>query len=469
MSSAVTTQPSTPRHRNSKLPRLLDSLKDLVDIEENDEGRVKLRGKVDWFGDVFRFTGSTIPQAWRAVTGFTLWAAVVAVADFVYKGNLNLSNSVIPLLSVVVGLMLVFRNTTAFGRWDDGRKNFTSLQNVVRNAARDSWISIGARGPIDASKKQGLSPHEVRLKARYLRMLVAFAVSVKRHVRGQYGIEYDDLRAVLPREYYTQQTPPGFGFDAANADVGASSTTPSSSHDSRLIDVNNDGTEDREVEEDSPLQKHSPQLPAYKRLKSIFFSQEEEIGEALSSSREPNEDSPLLRRVVSAQRLEDPSAIVIHNYLSRPSLPLPLLIGHQLQLYLAHCKQKGYLESIGPGGYNRMIQSINSMTDLFGQIDGISSNTIPASYGIHLKQCTSLYLFALPLTMASDLGWILIPLVSIVAFTLVGIEALARECEVPFGTDPSDLPLDYICADLRNEVEHMIAKLGCNPDNDLMI
>lgn len=50
-----------------------------------------------------------------------------------------------------------------------------------------------------------------------------------------------------------------------------------------------------------------------------------------------------------------------------------------------------------------------------------------------------------------------------------GIEALARECEDPFGVDPSDLPLDYMCAELRNEVEHLIAKLGYNPDSDIMI
>jgi len=40
-----------------------------------------------------------------------------------------------------------------------------------------------------------------------------------------------------------------------------------------------------------------------------------------------------------------------------------------------------------------------------------------------------------------------------------GIESLARECEDPFGTDPSDIPLDMLAAELRNEVEHLIARL----------
>jgi ion channel-forming bestrophin family protein len=35
----------------------------------------------------------------------------------------------------------------------------------------------------------------------------------------------------------------------------------------------------------------------------------------------------------------------------------------------------------------------------------------------------------------------MIPVVTIVAFTLMGIEGIADEIEQPFGTDASDLPL----------------------------
>lgn len=53
--------------------------------------------------------------------------------------------------------------------------------------------------------------------------------------------------------------------------------------------------------------------------------------------------------------------------------------------------------------------------------------------GIHLKQCVTLYLFALPLTLMNDLGWSTIPIVTVVAFTLMGIEGIADEIEMPFG------------------------------------
>lgn len=478
----------TPRRGNTNplaIPRVLAALKDLIVAEESNEERVKLNGKVAWFGDVFRVDGSTIPHASKAVVVFTIWATVVAVADLVYGRSLNLSNSVVPLLSVVVGLMLVFRNTTAFARWDDGRKSFTSLQSAVRNTARDYWISIGSPSHIanSSATKQSqshlLSSSEVRLKARALRLLVAFVVAVKRHVRGQYGIDYEDLRALLPPEFYNRPSQPGFGFDAADADIQAPTSSLTIDSPPPFNDILHEPGSSSSTSNvaavdpaDGSAERPPTQLPAYRRLTSFFFSQKEELGRAAVEAESvgiSDESTRLLRHRVSEQRLEDSSVIVVHNYLSRPSVPLPLVIAHQLHIYISRCKRKGFLEAIGPAGHNRLVASINTLTDLFSSIDGLGITKIPACYCIHLKQCTSLYLWALPLTLASDLGWALIPFVSIVAFTLVGIEALARECEDPFGTDPSDLPLDYICADLRNEVEHLIAKLGTDPDQDLMI
>ena len=53
---------------------------------------------------------------------------------------------------------------------------------------------------------------------------------------------------------------------------------------------------------------------------------------------------------------------------------------------------------------------------------------------IHLKQCVTLYLFSLPFTLVKELDWRMIPIVTVVAFTLMGIEGIANEIEMPFGT-----------------------------------
>lgn len=71
---------------------------------------------------------------------------------------------------------------------------------------------------------------------------------------------------------------------------------------------------------------------------------------------------------------------------------------------------------------------------------------------IHLKQCVSLFLFTLPLVLVDTLGVLLVPFTTLIAFTLMGIESIASELEQPCGVDASDLPLDLIAAELRNEV-----------------
>jgi len=140
-------------------------------------------------------------------------------------------------------------------------------------------------------------------------------------------------------------------------------------------------------------------------------------------------------------------------------MPLPLVIAHELSRAIFQFRREGFLETVGPAGANAMAALVHSMVDQMTTMERIANTPIPRSYGIHLKQCVTLYVFALPFTLASDLGWAMIPVVTIVAFTLMGIEGIADQIEQPFGTDASDLPLDTYCYDLKEEIEYMIARL----------
>lgn len=59
---------------------------------------------------------------------------------------------------------------------------------------------------------------------------------------------------------------------------------------------------------------------------------------------------------------------------------------------------------------------------------------LPYVFCVHLKQCVSAYLFALPFTLVDAMGWRMVPVVTVVAFTLMGVEGIASEIEQPFGT-----------------------------------
>ena len=46
-----------------------------------------------------------------------VWAAFIVYIDQVREDHIGLPNSIIPSLSIVVGLMLVFRNQTSYDRF----------------------------------------------------------------------------------------------------------------------------------------------------------------------------------------------------------------------------------------------------------------------------------------------------------------------------------------------------------------
>lgn len=107
-----------------------------------------------------------------------------------------------------------------------------------------------------------------------------------------------------------------------------------------------------------------------------------------------SEHSPLLHPVGDVSPTS--TSVAMNEYLNKPSLPLPLIIAHQLSLYFATCKRRGLLESVGPAGYNAMQASVSQLVDQFTIVERLASVAIPTTYLIHLKQCTSVFLATLP-------------------------------------------------------------------------
>jgi ion channel-forming bestrophin family protein len=104
-----------------------------------------------------------------------------------------------------------------------------------------------------------------------------------------------------------------------------------------------------------------------------------------------------------------------------------------------------------------MQQLGNNLVDSLGVCERILRTPMPLAYGIHLRQLLLLYCLLLPFQIVADLNWWTAPIVMLVSFTLLGIEAIGVEIENPFGTDSNDLPLDAICSNVRNNIEDTIA------------
>ncbi|EGN95980.1 hypothetical protein SERLA73DRAFT_170419 [Serpula lacrymans var. lacrymans S7.3] len=383
--------------------------------------------KYSWLPDVFRVKGSIISHIIGPVLTVTIFAALVTYAWSKGK-HLVITNSVVPLLSVVVGLILVF--STSYDRYWDGRKSFSTITSNIRNLSRMIWVHVSLpptdEQPLSAHIKgktpvSNLTASQLhRQKVEALRYCLAFAYAVKHYLRGEDGIHHDDYTGILP---------PSFArFDEVGYNTQHSSPTVAYSATKHAVTGQNGSTS-------------GPESPdATKRVRP-----------KRSKKNLSGQNTPLLSK--SHQTVE------FHPYADRLSFPLPLMIAHELSSAIFKFKREGLLETVGPAGTNAMSALVQSMVDQMSSMERVANTPIPVSYGIHLKQCVTLYLFALPFTLVTDLGWGTIPIVTVVAFTFMGIEGIADEVEMPFGHDKHDLPLDTYCDDLKEEIEYMIERL----------
>lgn len=395
--------------------------------------RRKTLRKYSWLPDVFRLKGSIVTRIIGPVLTITMFSALVVYASS--KGYRMVKTSgIVPLLSVVVGLLLVFRNSTSYDRYWEGRKSFAALTANIRSLSRQIWVNV-ALPPTDVPPPhaKGKTPSSeltlVQLrkkKAEALRLCLSFAFASKHYLRGEDGVNWEDYQGVLPASFARFDE---IGFDTEDTKSYAATYNRSISHE-----------RDRDHSLSGRTTPDGSKPDATKRVRVKRSKQQ------ISGST-----TPLLGGTHRS--------VEFRPYADEVSMPLPLVIAYELSRFIFSFRREGFLETVGPAGANSLSQLVSGMVDQLTAMERVANTPIPISYGIHLKQCVTLYLFALPLTLVNDMGWATIPISTVVAFTFMGIEGIADEIEMPFGTDDRDLPLDRYCQDLKEEIDYIIERL----------
>ncbi|KAI9237033.1 MAG: Bestrophin/UPF0187 [Podila humilis] len=364
--------------------------------------------RTQWtYPDTLRIRGSVIPSVISDVCIVTCWSAAII---FIEHGkylpfSLNFPQVIASVLSIIVGLILAFRTNTAYDRFWEGRKLWASLDVQMRNFSRMIWVGMKetphnpaapavaapalnagvhlfGRSPSPNGKAPKTSnaafvhhddDHE---KILVIKLLLAYAVSVKHHLRQEFGTRYYDLEYLLPE---------GFVPCAATDNV-------------EIKVVHDKATGDRH--------RH--------------------YNEEAWTIRAGNEDG---------------------------QMSLPLEIMYALSLWIIGENRAGRIEGSLVGN---LLGSINSMTDIFTNMERIVFTPIPLAYSIHLRQVVYLYTLALPFTFVTQLSWGTVPLMALCSFTLFGVEGIGREIENPFGKDSNDLHMDEFCRDLKREMDYMV-------------
>jgi putative membrane protein len=144
--------------------------------------------KRHWFRVALSLKGSVIPAILPRVLLCSAFGFFISLLhQFGFSVSVPILSGIVP--SLVLGLLLVFRTNTAYERFWEGRKAWGTLVNTVRNFARQIWGAIAER-----------SPQDRQAKIDTLRLLVAFAVATKLHLRSE--PLNDELKALMPAEWF---------------------------------------------------------------------------------------------------------------------------------------------------------------------------------------------------------------------------------------------------------------------------
>jgi len=174
-----------------------------------------------------------------------------------------------------------------------------------------------------------------------------------------------------------------------------------------------------------------------------------------------HEDDTTLARLVSGESAtKSPTQEHFDDLLPRGTtsfeehgLGFPMQISVAIEAYIKRGHDRGWFHA--PQASQLTVQ-LNNAVQAFSSMETIRMTPIPVAYLIHIRQVLALYGCALPFAMVAEMGWWTVLSVTLITFTLYGIEGISAQLEDPFGYDKNDIKMDGVVEDLRVEVMVML-------------
>lgn len=188
-------------------------------------------------------------------------------------------------------------------------------------------------------------------------------------------------------------------------------------------------------------------------------------GEASIDAPSTEPETSLWKRVGVYLGLEfaesNPRKLVKHAHHNLGNLPLEILT------YLnGYTKSIVKNETLDAGVPQAMILgNLASLNEVLAGTERVLNTPLPVAYSIAISQITWVYVLALPFQLWASLRWITIPGTIVGAYIILGIAAIGREIENPFGHDVNDLPLEKFCKQLADEVNVIASRPSPTPES----
>ncbi|KAK9466879.1 Bestrophin, RFP-TM, chloride channel-domain-containing protein [Lipomyces arxii] len=374
-----------------------------------------------------RFRGSIFWSLLPQMVIVASWGSLI-VSISLLKTNLGVSSILITVLGFVTGLTLSFRVNTAYERYNEGRKYWAQLTVTIRSFSRFLWFQIPLR--------KGTEKEDTLMKVTVMKLLVAFAIALKHHLREEMGIDYEDLQPFvryLPTyakkrselaELEQMRQRAELANDQAEAEKlatleeimrSAAVGTPSTLEPNPLARTSS-----------APLQRKLTYQRNIKTKMQQWFPLDPKLVEYLA-----DRDDRISR------------ATVMHG-----NLPLEIL------QYIAYYERELNKEQamLSPSEVAQFHTQLNLMTDILTGTERILRTPLPLAYNILCNQLAWIFTLILPFQLVLTLRWVAIPGTIIAGYVILGLAAIGLEIENPFGFDSNDLDLNRYCQNISVEV-----------------
>ncbi|CAG8530154.1 7179_t:CDS:2 [Cetraspora pellucida] len=135
---------------------------------------------------LFRWRGSVIPKVLPQTIFITILAVTVTALYQYTDIKLSIKPTFISIIGFIVSLLLGYRTNTAYDRYWEGRRLWSTMVVSIRNLARCIWVNV-----------KETEPKHLLEKKTAINLLLGFAVSVKHYLREEDGIDHPDLKPYI--------------------------------------------------------------------------------------------------------------------------------------------------------------------------------------------------------------------------------------------------------------------------------
>ncbi|KAJ3532978.1 hypothetical protein NMY22_g7532 [Coprinellus aureogranulatus] len=368
---------------------------------------------------------------------FSLVATVVALVQFKTDTNLAIGNQLLTVGGVVLGLVISFRTSSAYERYQDGSKMWTNIGTASRNLAQQIWIHVPDERQFP-DKEPTPMLHVIIEKKTMINMIHAFAVSVKHLLRDEPGVFYDDLYpsvAFLPK-YPTPTRRAADILPIWHIQAGRRLTPAALKRRDTLfglVEATVPPLKPASLPPRSSIYDYIPilKLPRWSMKKAM---------EKVHLLGKDEDDEEYIQLIPKKKR-------IAYSDVVESTVPLEIYL--VLSNYSAFLMRNNQLQ---PAVATAMTNALLALHDSLAQLERICNNPLPFAYHAHLRMTVWLYLLFFPFQIVELFGYYTILATGLVTCLLCGFMELGQEIENPFNYDLNDLDLDRYCNTIKRDL-----------------